>query len=101
MATTVVNRNHPRFRAQAGDVYIGRGSPWGNPYTHLPKRPWERPGLIHVRSRQEAIERYRGYLDEHPELRHDLPSIKDRRLVCYCRPLSCHGDVLAELADQL
>jgi hypothetical protein len=28
-----------------------------------------------------------------------LPELRGKRLVCYCHPLPCHGDVLAELAD--
>jgi hypothetical protein len=32
-------------------------------------------------------------------LRHNLHLLRGRRLVCWCAPAPCHGDVLAELAD--
>lgn len=29
----------------------------------------------------------------------DLLSLKDKKLVCYCNPKACHGDVLKSLVD--
>jgi hypothetical protein len=36
MTTTVVNKKSKWFVGNHSQVYIGRGSPWGNPFTHLP-----------------------------------------------------------------
>jgi Domain of unknown function (DUF4326) len=91
--TTVVN-----LRREPYDVYIGRGSIWGNPFTDKPSAFSD---VIYVASRDEAINRYRDYLISSPELLRQLPLLKGRRLGCYCKPLDCHGDVLAELADYL
>lgn len=74
--------------ATKNDVFIGRGSKWGNPYRIGPDG-----------TREEVIAKYEGYLDSRPDLVASLPELKDRNLVCYCKPLPCHGDVLARRAD--
>lgn len=83
------------------DVYIGRPSQWGNPFTH-------KKGTLaqfQVATRHEAIEKYRAYilqrLEKEPSLREDLRRLKGKVLGCHCKPLPCHGDVLAELADAM
>lgn len=89
--TTVVNR-----RAEAFDIYIGRGSIWGNPYTHLTGAT---RAMYFVGSRDEAIDSYREHLMSRPDLLAQIPTLKGKRLGCYCKPARCHGDILAELAD--
>lgn len=89
--TTVVNKKH----GVPYDLYIGRGSKWGNPFSH-------RYGTLaryRVDTREEAIEAYRLWIMEQPELLKCLHELKGKVLACYCKPLKCHGDVLAELAD--
>jgi hypothetical protein len=54
-----------------------------------------------VTSRDEAVFRYKSHLLSQPDLMADLHELKGKRLGCYCAPLPCHGDVLAELADEL
>ena len=81
--TTVVN-----VRTSQYDVYIGRPSQWGNPF-HI-----GRDG-----TRAEVIAKYRAYARRFA--RSELAKLKGKRLGCYCHPLPCHGDVLAELADSL
>lgn len=79
------------------DVYIGRPSPWGNPFSH-------RPGTLaqfQVKNRRTAIQSYREWIVTQPELMARLPELKGKTLGCWCKPLSCHGDILAELADSL
>lgn len=72
------------------DVYIGRPSKWGNPFKI------GKDGL-----REDVIAKYRQWILANPELIAKLPSeLKGRTLGCWCRPNSCHGDVLAELADK-
>ena len=59
MATRVVNKHAEPF-----EVYIGRGSIWGNPYSHRRGTKAE----FAVGSRAEAVEAYREYLWRSPEL---------------------------------
>lgn len=76
-------------RGAACDVYIGRGSKWGNPFTHLGSEM----------TRADAIESYEAWLKEQPELMAALPELAGKVLGCYCKPLACHGDVLVRLAN--
>ncbi len=47
------------------DVYIGRPSKWGNPFTHLKHLGGP---LIIVDSREESIIKYKEWILEQPEL---------------------------------
>ena len=82
------------------DVYIGRPSKWGNPFTHIRSRP---TGAKHiVNTREEAINAYRKWITkgEGKHLLNDLHELKGKKLGCWCKPKACHGDVLAELVDK-
>lgn len=97
MTTTVINiRDLDRFMQGiikgGGDsryVYIGRPSKWGNPYVMS-------EGAL---TREECVEEYRNDAMTGWPPFDDLSELKDKVLVCWCKPLPCHGDVLAELAD--
>ena len=79
----------------AFDVYIGRGSKWGNPFSH--KKGTKARHV--VKSRTEAIEKYKEWVLNQPELMASLRDIKGKTLGCWCKPKACHGDVLMELAN--
>jgi hypothetical protein len=102
MTTTVVKIN-PR-KPDDYDVYIGR------PNNLIPKsKPgsdgkWGNPFIIgRDGTREEVIQKYREWIMlTQPELFGQIPiELKDKRLGCWCKPLPCHGDVLAELANWL
>jgi hypothetical protein len=79
------------------DVYIGRPSKFGNPFTHLQHLGGS---LIIVDSREEAIARYEEWLMDQPELIATIKSeLKGKSLGCYCAPLACHGEVLLKIAN--
>ena len=80
------------------DVYIGRPSKWGNPYTHLKDK--ETLAEFVVSTREEAIAKYREYILGKPELLNDLHELEGKILGCWCKPDSCHGDVLLELLSK-
>jgi hypothetical protein len=88
----VVNRRQESF-----DVYIGRGSKWGNPFTHLPVGQTQ--AQVQCKTREESIARYRAYVMTNDRLMASLPELKGKTLGCYCKPQSCHGDVLVELVE--
>lgn len=92
MKTTVVH-----CKKKSYDIYIGRPSQFGNPYSHLSGTLAE----FKVDTREEAIEKYREYILGRPDLLALLPTLKGKRLGCFCRPQRCHGDVLIELIDEL
>jgi len=74
------------------DVYIGRGSDWGNPY------------VIGIDgNREDVIRKYqydfeRGYLKGNKQ---KLLQLKGKVLGCHCKPLACHGDILADYLNSL
>jgi hypothetical protein len=82
------------------DVYIGRPSKWGNPFTH--KKDSKTLAKHVVNSREEAVEAYRKWITEGEgkHLLKDLKELNGKILGCWCSPLSCHGDVLADLVNK-
>jgi hypothetical protein len=90
--TTVVNIKDEEY-----DVLICRPSKWGNPYTHIKNRNTRAEFVVDTR--KEAIEKYREYI-LNSELINDLDELKDKKLGCFCKPKSCHGDILVELIEK-
>ena len=89
----VYNKHH--HNAPPDAVYIGRGSMWGNPYTH---KQGTKASYI-VGSREEAIAAFEAAMDDEDRalVRREL---KGKNLVCFCAPLACHGDVLLRIANE-
>lgn len=87
--------NAHKHKPTANDIYIGRGSPLGNPFkigTHG--------------TRQDVIRQYEDHLGERIA-QGDMGVLlmleiieraeregKDTNLVCYCAPQACHGDFI-------
>lgn len=94
MKTTVVNKYKERY-----DVYIGRGSKWGNPFTHKDGTTAQ----FKVASREEAVTAYRNWITngDGRHLLNDIHELEGKVLGCFCKPAACHGDVLVELANKL
>ena len=77
------------LRVDSFDVYIGRGSRWGNPYRISPDT-----------DRAEVIKRYRAHLwwqiQAGAVTLDDLLDLEGKVLGCYCKPADCHGDVIVK-----
>lgn len=76
------------------DVYIGRPSIWGNPYSH-------KPGTLakyKVDTREEAIQCYKIHLLD-SNLLDKIEELSGKTLGCWCRPKRCHGDVIIEVLN--
>ncbi|MGW3845545.1 DUF4326 domain-containing protein [Streptomyces fagopyri] len=109
MPTTVIgiegriHESGPRLEhAPADVVYVGRRRTLG--HWDLPRHPLANP-FVHDTaarrrdgSRAEVMERYRAHLLGHPEVLAQVTAPRGRILACWCAPLLCHGDVLAEPA---
>lgn len=91
--TDIVNKE----RTDEYDAYIGRGTPWGNPY-HVGSQ-------VGQYSRDEAIEKYEKHFKENilgdESKRRGLFGLRGMRLACHCKPLACHGDVIASYLNAL
>jgi hypothetical protein len=84
----VVHRNEPH------DVYIGRGTIWGNPYSHLENST----ARFKVRTVEEAVEKYAEYLQTREDLLSKIKYLRGKILGCCGRDV-CHGHILAALAN--
>ena len=88
--------NKYKVESTKGTIYIGRGSPLGNPFPITKELP-----------RLEAIAKYKVYLIQRILSNNDiiinaLRSLKeDSRLLCFCAPAPCHGDVIKEVWEEL
>ncbi len=81
------------------DVYIGRPSKWGNPFTH---KPGTKADFV-LPTRGEAIEAYKEWITKGAgkHLLKDLHELKGKTLGCWCHPLPCHGHVLLKLSNEV
>jgi hypothetical protein len=93
MKTSVVH-----FHRDDYDVYIGRPSKWANPYTHIANRKTQATYVVATRA--DAIRCYEEYLIA-SGLIDDIHELRGKVLGCWCKPKSCHGDVLAKYANSL
>lgn len=75
-------RNDPEY------VYIGRGSKWGNPFR-----------ITGTCDRRQSVFLYEERLLSSKHLLNSLHELQGKTLVCFCKPLECHGDVLARFAN--
>jgi hypothetical protein len=92
METRVVHCKKEKY-----DIYIGRGedSIWGNPYSHKDGTLAE----FRVKNRQEAIQKFEEYLLNNEKLMSRIHELRGKVLGCWCKPQSCHGDILKKYAD--
>ena len=92
----VLNKYHSNTSIDA--VYIGRHSKWGNPF---------KIGQVYKNlrlTRDQVIDCHTDWLlysDIGKELLKDIGELRGKNLLCFCKPLSCHGDLLLELANQV
>ncbi len=84
-------------KREAHDVYIGRPSKWGNPFSHLHASR----ALFSVATREDAVECYEKWIRKQPELvKQAREELRGKVLGCWCAPRACHGDVLARIANE-
>ena len=68
------------------DVYVGRGSKWGNPF------------IIGIHgTRDEVIEKYERWIILQPQFA-DIHELYGKILGCHCHPKRCHGHSLERFA---
>lgn len=85
------------------DIYVGRGSAFGNPFTS--RKLEDTKAEFQANSREEAVEKYEAYLEMQLKLKQrnvvngldemiDMLRGGDINLVCYCAPKKCHAEVI-------
>lgn len=84
------------YKKSPYDVYIGRPSKWGNPFSHKEKTL----AKFKVATVEEAIEKYKEWILAQPDLIMEAKKeLTGKILGCWCRPNRCHGDVLSEIVN--
>lgn len=79
------------------DVYIGRPSKWGNPFTFKEGTSAE----FVCATREECIKKFEEWFLSQPELVAMAKiELKGKVLACWCSPLPCHGDILSRIANE-
>ena len=81
------------------DVYIGRPSKWGNPFSH-------KEGTLakyKVNSREEAVSEFEKWIKngEGLYLLESIHELKGKVLGCWCSPQLCHGHILEKIANKI
>lgn len=102
VTTTVVN-----ISKDSCDVYCGRprgNKSWGygNPFGR-----YDTKAVVNVPSRESAIQHYAAWIHgdivvpgmKAPTIEQIRQDLRGKRLGCFCKPKSCHCDVLAHIAD--
>lgn len=83
----VLNKKRDKIPSDA--VYVGRPSKWGNPFV-----------IGKDGTREEVIDKYVEYIVRKlcsGEL--SIEELRGKDLVCWCKPLPCHADILLEMAN--
>jgi len=102
-------KNKRKSKPEKNDIYIGRGSVLGNPFTHLEIDKTK--AEFHCSSREESIFSYEKYIiskieNKDQEICKELNRIfylalkQDINLVCFCKPKSCQGDIIKRILDE-
>lgn len=79
------------------DIYVGRPSKWGNPYSHLDKSLAE----YKVESVDDALKKYEEYLLNNKKLFDSLSELKYKKIACWCKTKKCHAYILKKYVDKL
>ena len=79
------------------DVFNPLAGQWGNPYRIGPDG-----------DRTQVIEKFKQFVEDylHSTKRSgasntQFKDLKGKTLVCFCKPEACHGDVLAEIVENM
>jgi hypothetical protein len=90
--TTVAN-----LRREPYDVYIGRAGHGQDGYFGNPIR------LGRKNTREDVLHQYAKWFAERvrtdADFRRRVLALRGKRLGCFCKPLACHGDVIAVWVD--
>ena len=104
----VYNTKNEDHTTEPNNYYCGRskdGNPLGNPYTHNGVKT--NLAKLSLKTREEAIEAFGKYFDlmygtdeeltkAFAEIYEHYKKGEDIYLQCFCKPLPCHCDIIAD-----
>ena len=91
------------------NIYIGRGSALGNPFSHLDS---SYPDVTKVETREIAVAKYQEYLIQKLKEK-NIPiinqikkiikclEISNVNLICFCKPKLCHGTIIIAVIENI
>lgn len=104
LITRVINikieKNYQSHKSTSTYEYIGRGSYWGNPYSIYEVEDLE----DNESPRENVIRKFKYDFEYNCLLNRDINQVHKlagKRLGCFCKPESCHGDVIANFLNSL
>lgn len=78
------------IRSKKSGKRIDRTTPFGNPFI-----------IGRDGDREEVIRKFREYFYKNKELRRLVrKELRGHDLLCWCKPLACHGDVIIEYLEK-
>lgn len=114
LKVNVVNKHTFMGGTSISTISVGRGTIFGNPYTHQPVENTK--AEFQCLTREESINKYKIYfmdrLATDDNFRREVVKLSkllihegEINLMCYCSPKKCHGDYVAKaiknFAEQL
>ncbi len=78
--------------SQPHDVYCGRPSIYGNPWSHKD----ETLAKFKVDTKKEAIENFKNHLEMDEEFQKEVEKLKGKTLACWCKDNNCHVQVMVD-----
>ncbi len=77
-------------KRESYDIYIGRPSIWGNPFTIGPDG-----------TREDVIQKHKQKILSNPKMVARIKrELGGKVLGCWCKPKPCHGDTYVEIANE-
>lgn len=99
--------NLREWMAQENNIYVGRA---GRVYINKEVYPyqqskWANPYNLKTLTREESLSRYEAHirqmLAKNPNAKGELLGLAGKNLGCWCKPESCHADVLVKIINEL
>jgi hypothetical protein len=79
------------------DVYVGRPSKWGNPFSHKT----DSVAQYRVRTKKEAVDKFEQWFVTQFELVQQCrEELRGKILGCWCEESPCHAEILAKIANR-
>ena len=79
------------LRKEKHNIYIGRGSVFGNPFI-----------IGKDETREEVINKFEQYARKNKAVMQFIKDLHpDSILGCFCKPKACHGDVIIKIWKEL
>jgi hypothetical protein len=108
MQTTVVNikkeelkkrgiADLEEWKTRNNTLYIGRNMVYVKGAT---ESKWKNPFSAQKYGRDKCLELYEKHIKSKLELYDSLEELEGKELGCWCKPESCHGDILVRLLEE-